>query len=109
MDLGKLIEPYSENGRTIGGQIKWLSSKGMPQHIIESAMSFVYKEVELGKTFANGSELDKELLLVARKTFDKELEKQLKERLSFIESNLDTEWNKLSKAKKIWQVIKGIA
>ena len=109
MDLNKLLEPYSEDGRTIGGQIKWLMGKGIPQHCIDGAISKIYKEIDLGRKFLNGNELDRALLTEAKDAQNKELEDLLKQRITSIESNLDVEWNKLSKARKIWQVIKGEA
>lgn len=109
MDFVKLLEPYSEGGlRTIGGQTKWLL-KYVPQHAIDYAISNVYKRMETGETFADGDKLDKELLKVAREYEKKDIEDQLRKRIGEYESNLDVEWNKLSKPKKLWQVITGKA
>ena len=109
MDFEKLIYPYREKGRTIGLQIKWLTGKAMPHDAIDYAMSKVYKEIELGRTFEDGTTLDHELLTVAKEYHLKELHEQMVTRLESIEQNLDAVWNTLGKARKIWEVIRGRA
>lgn len=109
MDFDKLLEPYNENGRTLAGQIKWLTKQGFPQASIDYAISFIYKKLDLGEKFKDGNELDQELRRVTQRHFETELETQMKKRIGELESNLDAEWNKLSKTKKIWEVIRGRA
>jgi hypothetical protein len=109
MDFDKLIEPYSENGRTLGLQIKWLIKNGIPQSSIDYAVSSVYKRIENGETFKDGDALDQELRNVARKHHEDELSEQMKKRIGEISANLDVEWNKLTKWEKIKQVIQGLA
>lgn len=103
MDFSELIKPYSENGRTIGGQIKWLSKNGFTQANIDYAMLEVYKRIESGEKFKDGDALDQELRKVAQSFHDKESEAQMRQRVE------ELEWNKLSKSKKLWQVITGKA
>ena len=66
MDFAKLCEPYKENGRTPQGQIKWLTSKGIPKDKIDQAMLVVYDEIDRGKIFENGHEFDRYLLETAQ-------------------------------------------
>jgi len=109
MDLDALLKPYEENGRTIAGQIKWLLKNGIPQASIDYAMTAVYKRLEGGETFPAGHDLDRELLRVAKENFESELSESIKRRIAEMESNLDADWNKLNKAKKIWEVLRGRA
>lgn len=109
MDFDKLLEPYVENGRTVALQIKWLIKKGIPQYAIDYAMTAVYKRLELGETFPDGNAFDQELYKVAKAQYETDLEEGMKKRLVEIETNLDAEWNRLSKAKKLWEVIRGRA
>jgi hypothetical protein len=110
MDYGKLIAPYSEKGlRTLGGQIKWLVKKGLPQHSIDHAVATVYKEMELGKTFRDGHEFDQELYRVAQEHEKQEMEETLLKRIGQIEADLDSEWNKLTTWQKLWEVVRGRA
>ncbi len=72
MDLGQLIEPYAERddkgnpARTIEAQIKWLLKKGIPRDHIDKAILSVYSEIEKGKTYASGHDLDHALLDAAK-------------------------------------------
>ena len=66
MDYNELIKPYSENGRTVAGQIVWLRKQGFTDSEIEHALADTYLEVKNGKTFENGHELDRYLLSVAQ-------------------------------------------
>ena len=113
MDLVKLIEPYSDNGlRTIGGQIKWLERKGIPQGSIDYAMSHVYSRIENGEVFKDGDALDQELRKVAMEHTNNDSEEQILKRFGEVKDNLDienAEWNKLTKWQKIKQVIQGKA
>jgi hypothetical protein len=109
MDFDKLLEPYSENGRTIKGQVAWLIKKGIPSHAIDYAMASVYKEIEVGRTFSDGNELDQELLRVAREHHEQELQEQMVKRLASAQEALDTEWNKLTKWQKLKDVMVGRA
>jgi len=67
MDYEKLLEPYVENGRTVVGQASWLLKKGIPKATVDQAMLYVYDELDRGKTYATGHELDRAL-------FDKGME-----------------------------------
>jgi hypothetical protein len=109
MDFIKLIEPYNENGRTLEGQIKWLEKQGLSQGAIDYSVTNVYKRLESGEKFTDGKELDIELKRVATDYHTQEIGEQFKKRISDVEYNLDVEWNKLNKGKKIWQVITGKA
>jgi hypothetical protein len=109
MDFNKLIEPYSENGRTISGQIKWLLKNGLPQDAIDYSMTVVYKNIESGHFFNDGHDLDQELLKVAKEHYAADLEESMKKRIGAISTQLDSDWNKLSKTQKIMQVITGKA
>jgi len=66
MDYKELLRPYSENGRTPEGQRLWLNKKGIPPATIEQAMIFVYDEMDRGKKFDNGTELDHYLFAKAQ-------------------------------------------
>lgn len=109
MDFDKLLEPYTENGRTIALQINWLLKKGIPQDAIDYAMSAVYKRIELGESFQDGNALDQELKKVALDHHKANLEEGLKKRIAAVEANLDTTWNSWGKGKKIWEVLRGRA
>src|SRR3972149_3690460 len=71
MDYKKLCEPYAENGRTPEGQIAWLTKKSIPKAIIEQAMLYTYDEMERGRAYENGHELDRALFARAQ-TLEKE-------------------------------------
>jgi hypothetical protein len=63
----ELLEPYKENGRTIQGQMDWLRNrKGFAANIVEQAIEEVYAEMNKGKTFVDGNELDQYLLAKAK-------------------------------------------
>ena len=112
MDLNKLLEPYIENGRTIGGQIKWLEKNGLSQGSIDYAMSHIYSRINNGEKFKDGDALDQELRKVALEYAKKDAEGQMIKRFGEVKNNLDienVEWNKLSKWQKIKQVLQGEA
>ena len=109
MDFDTLIQPYSEDGRTASGQIKWLLKNGYSIVSVDYAMSAVYKRMELGETFLDGDALDQELRRVAKEHHETDLVESMKKRISDVEQNLDTEWSALSKLAKIWQVMTGKA
>jgi hypothetical protein len=109
MDFDKLLEPYAENGRTVAGQIQWLIKNGIPQNSIDYAIVTIYKTLESGKIFDNGHDLDRELLQVAKEHTSTEAETQMKRRVDEMTYVLDSDWNKLSRAKKLWEVIRGRA
>jgi hypothetical protein len=109
MDYTQLLAPYSDNERSLGGQIKWLVKKGIPQSSIDYAISSVYSALANGKTFSDGNELDQELLAVAKEHETKDIEDQLKKRIGEISNNLDAEWNGMSTVKKLWEVLWGRA
>ncbi|MGO9020473.1 MAG: hypothetical protein ACLQVJ_19210 [Syntrophobacteraceae bacterium] len=84
MDLNKLVEPYSEEGkRTIEAQVKWLLAKNIARHHIDQAILTVYDEMERGKVFLAsathnaGHHLDHELLRVAQELQRAELSDSL--------------------------------
>ena len=112
INLNALLEPYAHDGRTIGGQIKWLLDKGIPQDSIDYAITTVYSDLAVGKIFTNGAELDAELLVVAKKHHHQGLEEQFLKRIGEISTNIDLElkkWNSLSKWQKIVEIIMGRA
>jgi hypothetical protein len=83
MELNKLLEPYSEDGRTIEGQVKWLLNKGIPKDHIDKALLSVYADLEKGKTFESGHHLDHELLRVAKDSHTSEITEQIAKLESF--------------------------
>ncbi len=106
IDFEKLLEPYSEGGRTVEAQIKWLSKKGFSGTVIDTAMSEVYLELSRGKKFKNGHELDRYLLKKAIIESKKEMEvriKHMQDRLN----ELVNRHQKVNKLKKIWFVLRG--
>jgi hypothetical protein len=108
MDFDKLIEPYIENGRTVGGQIKWLQ-KYASQDSIDYAMTSVYKRLEIGEKFEDGNALDQEIRRIALEHHAKDVEEKFKTKTNELQSSLDVEWNKLNKFQKLCQVITGKA
>jgi hypothetical protein len=73
MQFKTLLEPYAEDGlRTVEGQIKWLQTKNLPKVYIDKAILFVYDELDRGKIFDNGHELDQYLLAKAKDLWDQE-------------------------------------
>jgi len=84
MDFKKLLEPYSENGRTIEGQIKWLTSKQILREYIDLTILKVYNELESGKKFEDGHALDRYLFDIAKAIQDLHLSKQAKELENFM-------------------------
>lgn len=122
MDFTKLLEPYNENGRTLGGQIKWLIQKnGLPQSSVDYAVNNVYTRIQNGEVFENGTALDHELRRVAIEYTNRDMGEQFiirrTELRNEIKNEVDTEneaWNKLGngfigKMKKIKEVIMGRA
>jgi len=108
MNFDKLLEPYAENGRTIAGQIQWLMKYGIPQNSIDYAIVTIYKTLASGKIFDNGHDLDRELLRIAQEHASSE-SKMLIKRVEEMADVLDSDWNKLSRTKKLWEVIRGRA
>lgn len=98
MDFEKLLEPYSENGRTIEGQILWLQKKGFSQVIIETATRAIYKRLESGEKFGNGHDLDRELFAVATDLAKEESKLLVKSLDRFIEGG---------RFKKAWNALRG--
>jgi hypothetical protein len=67
MDLRALLEPYSEDGRTVEGQIRWLHGiKGIPREYVDKAILTVYSDMEKGKTLGSGHALDAALYEMAK-------------------------------------------
>ena len=63
----ELIAPYVENGRSVEGQILWLrNKKGFAPNYAEQAIQEVYAEMDAGKTFVDGNELDQYILARAK-------------------------------------------
>ena len=118
MDFSKLLEPYSEGGlRTIAGQIKWLLTKNIPQDKIDQAILHVYNEIEGGKVFVDGNELDQYLLQHARTFHTNDLEVHAK-RLEEFFSNMKKKWKEETtkveslplwlRIKNVWLAIKAV-
>lgn len=112
MDFKELLKPYSENGRTIGGQINWLAKEfGLPQNSIDYAISNVYGRIKGGAIFENGKALDMEILRVAREHYNSDLESQFLKRIEEVKTNInieESEWKKLSFFQKIKLIWKGL-
>jgi hypothetical protein len=107
MDFKKLIEPYSENGRTVEAQRMWMETKGIPENIIDHVLIEVYKEIEEGRTFTDGHELDHELLGRAKVHVIEEKE-QLTKRLEVRAAKLESKFKPPGgKWAKIIKVMKG--
>ena len=110
MEFDKLLAPYSEDGmRTVAGQIKWLQGKGLPQDKIDQAILHVYDEMERGKTFKDGEELDHYLLECARTFHRNEYEAHARELETFFNTFKD-QWRKEletpAKGPSLWKRIK---
>ena len=73
-------------------QIKWLSRQGFTPAQIEQAMLLVYQEIEQGKIFINGFELDQYLLLIARSLQQTEQSEQLK-KIELVYDKMKTRWD----------------
>ncbi len=91
MDYKKLLEPYSENGRTVEGQVTWLTKKGIAKTYIDQAMIFVYDEVDRGKVYSNGHELDRALYDKAQELMKSDAEVNLKQ-LELFHDTLRKKW-----------------
>jgi len=79
MNFAKLIEPYSDGGnRTIEGQINWLLKKNLSAEVIEGAVAIVYLELDMGRKFKNGHELDRYLLEVANQIAKEQIASMIK-------------------------------
>ncbi len=84
MNLATLIEPYAERddkgvaARTVEAQIKWLLGKGIPRDHIDKAILSVYSEMEKGKTYASGHDLDHALLDAAKGSHHEEISDSVK-------------------------------
>ena len=87
-----LLKPYSEDGRTPEGQIKWLAKKGIAQNVIDQAMLFVYDELSRGKVYKDGHELDRYLLGVAQSLVSNEIQ-ATRENLERFHETLREAWN----------------
>lgn len=98
MDFDKLIEPYTENGRSVKGQILWLQRKGYSPVIIEKVIQSVYSRLAGGETFENGHELDQELKRVADSLQGQEAELLLKNMDRLLEGG---------RFKKAWKALRG--
>jgi hypothetical protein len=94
MDFAKLIEPYKENDRTPEGQIKWLLGKGILRDKVDQAMLIVYDELERGKVFESGHELDRYLLEITEGLVKVDLDESVKKLETFFNSLLATHKDK---------------
>lgn len=104
MEFNKLLEPYSEGGlRTVEGQIKWLQTKQIPKVYIDKAVLFVYDELDRGKRFPNGHELDQYLFKKAREFWDTEVSSSVETLEKFFQG-MKEKWkedeNRLKKANR---------
>ncbi len=110
MDFTKLLEPYKEDGRTPQGQIKWLTSKQIPRDKIDQAILVVYDELERGKTFKDGHELDRYLLEVAQGLQKIGLDEEVKRLETFFNTFKDKWQEELKNAQKsgVWQRVKAV-
>jgi hypothetical protein len=104
MDFKKLLEPYNQNGRTIEAQRLWLAKKGIPPDIIDHVCVEVYREIEQGKTFIDGTDLDHEMLRRARNYIneaEQEKVKKLEERAATLEEKFKPSGSKWDKIKMV--------
>lgn len=111
MDFKMLIEPYRENGRTPEGQMKWLLSKGIPQANIDQAMLYVYNEIEGGKAFKSGHDLDRYLLDKAKEFQQSDAAanvKRLEEFFGKFKAGWQDEMKKQQQQAGVWQRIKAV-
>ena len=79
MNFEELHKPYADqDSPTVEGQMRWLLKQGIPQHLVDLAMLYVYDQITKGKTFSGGRELDLYLLDIARKLHADEIIERLK-------------------------------
>ena len=118
MNFQELYEPYAtKEAPNVSDQIKWLQKQGFPQNIIDQALLVVYTELEKGKIFVSDKHSSAWNLWMYIKGIATDLQKQeleiyvknLEEFHSNLSDKIDVEWNKLSKSKKIWEVLRGRA
>lgn len=103
----ELLEPYVENGRSIAGQITWLRfRKGFPPNIVEQAMQEVYTEMDQGKTFADGNELDQYLLAKAKEIREEDIKASI-ERMQHRITSLTAPKFEGGRIKKVWAALCG--
>lgn len=110
MDFKKLIEPYQENGRTPEGQMKWMLSKGIPQANVDQSMLYVYNEIEGGKKFKDGHELDRYLLERAKEFQQSDVEANV-QRLQYFFGKFKEGWQEEMKRQNrpgFWQRVKAV-
>jgi hypothetical protein len=107
MDFDKILAPYKD--RSAGVYIKWLQKKGVPPGIIDTILVQKCQEIEKGRVYKDGMELDRDILDAAIAMNLKEIEESFQARISGIQKQLDSEWEGLTKWQKIWQVITGRA
>jgi hypothetical protein len=91
MDYKKLLEPYAENGRTVEGQVTWLTKKGIAKTYIDQALIFVYDEVERGKVYPSGHDLDRALFTKSQELMKADMEVSLKQ-LELFHETLRKKW-----------------
>jgi hypothetical protein len=102
MNMQKLLEPYAEGGaRTVEGIMKWLLGKGVPQQHIDQAIISVFHEMESGKTFPGGHELDRYILEVANNFHKSELSDNAKKLEEFFNAFV-------TKKRPLWDRVKAV-
>jgi hypothetical protein len=103
----ELLEPYKENGRTIAGQIAWLrTKKGFAPNIVEQAIQETYIEMDNGKTFIDGNELDQYILAKCKAIREEDYVSSI-ERMQNRISSLVNPTIEGGKLKKAWLAIRG--
>lgn len=103
----ELLEPYKENGRTVQGQMDWLrNKKGFAPNIVEQAIEEVYTELEQGRTFDNGHDLDQYLLEKAKEIRTEDFVASI-ERMQNRLSSLVNPSIEGGKLKKAWLALRG--
>lgn len=111
MNFKELLEPYKEGGRTVEGQIKWLSGRHqIARNFIDQAVLQVFSELESGATHDDGNALDQYLLKVAKDLETVSLEKQAKELEIFMTTFKQTaveEYVKLQQG-SVWKRLKAV-
>lgn len=103
----ELLEPYKENGRTIAGQITWLRiKKGFASNVVEQAIQETYIEMDQGKTFTDGNELDQYILAKCKAIREEEMVASI-ERMQNRISSLVNPSVEGGKIKKAWLALRG--
>lgn len=92
MDIKKLHEPYKDqNSPSPELQLRWLKRLGYEPHVIDQAMLTVYTEIEQGRTFKDGAELNFYLKTTAERARQAELSAYVVN-LERFEAKLKAKW-----------------